>query len=174
MTSILFSSTILSYLPQHEGYLPKWLFLIAIVSIGNSIQSYSTIEFTSRVYCGHVPLPQDRLPGSTTTSPPKSKTSKATPSIPSTSPATPLQSRTFGTWTVLASLVRLYAAYYISNPQVYDLAIATFAVAGFHFVSEWLVFRSTSWGKGLIGPLCVASLSLGWMVWGKEGYVGGL
>lgn len=39
-------------------------------------------------------------------------------------------------------------------------------------MSEWLVFRSTSWGKGLLGPVMVANLSLGWMVgeWGF--YVG--
>jgi len=39
-------------------------------------------------------------------------------------------------------------------------------------MSEWLVFRSTSWGKGLAGPVVVANLSLGWMVWGSGFYVG--
>ncbi|KAI8931266.1 hypothetical protein NX059_011613 [Plenodomus lindquistii] len=144
------ASGILSYLPQAEGLLPKWLLFVAVVSIGNSIQAYTTLTFTSRVYN---PTPID---------PP--------PSVPKH--VTALSSRTFGTWTLLTSLVRLYAAYNINNPAFYQLAMCTYAVAWMHFMSEWWVFGTTRWGKPLAGPVVVANLSLVWMVsqWGW--YVG--
>jgi hypothetical protein len=68
----------------------------AIISIGNSIQAYSTLTFTSRVYN---PTPID---------PP--------PTVPKH--VTALSSRTFGTWTFLAAVIRMYAAYNIENPAM--------------------------------------------------------
>jgi hypothetical protein len=68
----------------------------SLISVGNSIQAYSTLQFTSRVYN---PSPIDPPP--------------TTPKH-----VTALQSRTFGTWTFLAALIRLYAAYNIENPVV--------------------------------------------------------
>lgn len=76
----------------------------------NSVQNFATLQLTRRVYQER---PQD---------------------------VTWLSSRTFGTWTFLSAVVRAYAAYHIANPQVYDICMWTYAVAGFHFVSEWLVF----------------------------------
>lgn len=140
------ASTLLSYLPPAEGLLPKWLLFVAIISIGNSIQAYTTLTFTSRVYN---PSPID---------PP--------PAIPKH--VTALSSRTFGTWTLLTSLVRLYAAYHINEPAMYQLAMWTYAVAWAHFMSEWWVFGTTRWGKPLAGPVLVANTSLLWMLmqWG--------
>ncbi|KAH9868957.1 hypothetical protein J1614_008034 [Plenodomus biglobosus] len=140
------ASTLLSYLPPAEGLLPKWLLFVAIISIGNSIQAYTTLTFTSRVYN---PTPID---------PP--------PTIPKH--VTALSSRTFGTWTLLTSLVRLYAAYHINEPAMYQLAMWTYAVAWAHFMSEWWVFGTTRWGKPLAGPVLVANTSLLWMLmqWG--------
>ena len=68
----------------------------------------------------------------------------------------------------MAALVRLYAAYHITNPQLYQLAFATYLVAALHFYSEWLVFGTARWGKGILGPAVVSVVSLGWMwsVWG--------
>jgi len=135
---------ITSYLPQHPGLLPQWLLLVSIIAVGNSIQAYSTLTFTSQVYAG------------------SSSDIPKTPSS-STSPATPLSSRTFGTWTLIQSIVRLYAAYNIDNPQIYQMAILTYAVAWLHFMSEWWVFGTARWGRGLAGPVFVATGSLVWM-----------
>ncbi|CAG8960446.1 hypothetical protein HYFRA_00008165, partial [Hymenoscyphus fraxineus] len=49
---------------------------------------------------------------------------------------------------------------------IYELAIITYAVAWLHFMSEWWVFGSARWGRGLAGPVVVANGSLGWMVVG--------
>ncbi|KAF2763034.1 Erg28 protein [Pseudovirgaria hyperparasitica] len=135
-----------SYLPPFQGLLPKWLLLVAVTSIGNSIQSYSTLKFTKRVYSGVSP----------------------TPTNPTASPVTPLSARTFGTWTFITSLVRLYAAYHITEPAIYELALWSFVVAFGHFASEWLVYGTTRWGAGLAGPVCVSVGSMVWMVsvWG--------
>ncbi|KAI4277236.1 MAG: hypothetical protein LQ337_001950 [Flavoplaca oasis] len=127
-----------SYLPQNEGYLQYWLLLLSVVSIGNSVQSYLTTSYTRRVY-----------------------------SAPETT-VTPLHARTFGTYTALASIIRLYAAYNITDPMLYQLAIWTYIVALGHFYSEWLVFGTARWGKGLAGPVIISVSSLAWMVvqWG--------
>ncbi|KAL9023037.1 MAG: hypothetical protein Q9180_008425 [Flavoplaca navasiana] len=127
-----------SYLPQNQGYLQYWLLLLSVVSIGNSVQSYLTTSYTRRVY-----------------------------SAPETT-VTSLHARTFGTYTALASIIRLYAAYNITDPTLYQLAIWTYIVALGHFYSEWLVFGTAKWGKGLAGPVIISVSSLAWMVvqWG--------
>ncbi|TVY47959.1 Ergosterol biosynthetic protein [Lachnellula occidentalis] len=145
-------SLLTSYLPQHEGLLPKWLLFVSVISVGNSIQAYLTTAYSAQVYLGPVN---------------SSKPATAYDSAPN-SPVTPLSSRTFGTWTLIQSLVRLYAAYYIDVAPIYQLAFLTYLVAWGHFVSEWQVFGTARLGKGLIGPLVVATASLVWMFmqWG--------
>lgn len=124
------------------GKLPYWLLFISVVSIFNSLQTYQKdLTLTKRVYNAK---PQQ---------------------------VTNLSARTFGTWTLITSIVRLYGAYYITNPQVYQLTQFTFGVAAVHFLSEWLIYRTTLLGKGLAGPLIVSSLSLGWMWMYKDFYV---
>ncbi|PSS25511.1 hypothetical protein M430DRAFT_115252 [Amorphotheca resinae ATCC 22711] len=164
MASIL--STIASYLPQHEGLLPKWLLFISAVSIGNSIQTYATLSYTARVYSENPSLKN----------PPKKSDSTAPSSAVSayshpTSTVTPLSARTFGTWTLVQSMVRLYAAYNISNPQIYQMAYWTYVIAFAHFMSEWWIFGTTKWGAPLAGPVIVASSSLIWMWLQWEYYV---
>ncbi|KAF3916595.1 hypothetical protein ABW20_dc0103336 [Dactylellina cionopaga] len=102
--------------PQAPGLLPKFLLFVSVVSVANSFQCYATLKFTKRVYSGK-PFEVNGL-----------------------------SSRTFGTWTLLASLVRFYAAYNISNPAVYDICIGTFVFAGWHFFSEWLYFGTARYG----------------------------
>ncbi|KAF2423781.1 ergosterol 28 [Tothia fuscella] len=138
-----------AYLPPHVGLLPKWLLFVSIVSVGNSIQAYTSLGPTRKVYAGP-------------------KTPGQTPST-STSPVTPLSARTFGTWTFISAVVRLYAAYYITNPQIYQLAFTTYVVAFLHFFSEWLVFGTARAGPGLLGPAVVSTASLSWM-WLQWGY----
>jgi len=148
MSSIL--DFLAPYLPQHGGLLPKWLLFISVVSILNSVQCYATLHFNKQIYSG---------PG-------ESPNGKA---YPYASAVTKLSSRTFGTWTFLTSMVRLYAAYNIDNPAIYQLALWTYGVAWFHFMSEWLYFRTANMGKGLFFPVLVANSSLVWM-WLQRGY----
>jgi hypothetical protein len=70
---------------------------------------------------------------------------------------------------VVQSVVRLYAAYYISNPQLYQLAFLTYAVAFAHFMGEWFVFRTVKWGAPIAGPVIISTSSLVWM-WLQWGY----
>ena len=159
------TSFLSSVFPSQEGLLPKWLLVVrdmlvlprsqqedshhivcnssdpiqvSVISVLNSAQAYSTLKFTQRVY--------------------------------SASPAsvTALSARTFGTWTFLSSVIRLYAAYHIDDPTIYQLAMWTYGIAFLHFVSEWQVYKTARWGAGLAGPAFVATGSLLWMVtqWG--------
>ncbi|MCJ1230713.1 ergosterol biosynthesis protein [Toensbergia leucococca] len=133
------------YLPQSAGLLPKWLLLVSLVSALNSVQTYLTLTFTRRVYDGPVST--------------------------SSSQVTPLFARTFGTWTFLSAVIRLYGAYRLDDGDMYKLVLWTFALALIHFGSEWLVFRTARLGLGLLPSLMVASGSLTWMVWQWEYYV---
>lgn len=119
---------------------------VSLVSTLNSIQAYSTLTYTSRVY------------NPTSTDPPLKQPAHVTG----------LSSRTFGTWTFLTSVIRFYAAYHINEPAFYQLALWTYGVAFAHFASEWWVFGTTRWGKPLAGPVVVSTGSLVWMVsqWG--------
>ncbi|KAK4548269.1 hypothetical protein LTR36_010139 [Oleoguttula mirabilis] len=147
-----------SYLPPSDGLLPKWLLFISIVSLGNSIQSYLSLAGTREVYAGASPKPPAGIPASTL------RKEQA-------SPVTELSARTFGTWTALASVVRLYAAYHIHEAAVYELALWTFGLAFAHFASEWLVFGTARWGRGLAGPVFVSTLTGTWMLLQWSSYV---
>ncbi|KKY16141.1 putative ergosterol biosynthesis protein [Diplodia seriata] len=139
-------SSLLAYLPQHEGLLPKWLFFVGVTAVGNLVQAYRTLHFTSQVYLSPHP---DRV--------------KPPPGYQHPSETTPLHSRTFGTWTLLQGLVRLYAAYNVDVAGLYQLAMLTNIVAMWHFGTEWFVFGTTSWNKGLAGPVFVSIGTTLWM-----------
>ncbi|CCH60968.1 hypothetical protein TBLA_0D04720 [Henningerozyma blattae CBS 6284] len=126
-----------------QGYLPKWLLFISIVSLFNSCQTYlSGLELTRRVY--------ENKPLETTY----------------------LSARTFGTWTIISSIIRLYGSLFITESHVYQLVFLSYIVALFHFSSEWLIFRTCKLGKGIMGPFIVATTSLTWMYLQKEYYTG--
>ncbi|AMD20639.1 HDL105Cp [Eremothecium sinecaudum] len=124
------------------GYLPKWLLFISIVSVLNSMQAYVNKDITKRVYEGK--------PSETTA----------------------LSARTFGTWTLVSSVIRLYGAFHLNEEHIYQLTFISYVIALLHFGSEWLIFRTCKLGKGLTGPLVVSSLSLFWMYTQKEYYTG--
>lgn len=110
--------------------------------MGNTIQAYLTTKNTREVY------------------------------MRSGQETTALTSRIFGTWTLISAVVRLYAAYNISNPQVYELALVVYTIAWVHFVSEWVVFGTAAWGRGLAGPVLISTGSLVWMFSQWAFYVG--
>ncbi|PGH27953.1 hypothetical protein AJ80_00207 [Polytolypa hystricis UAMH7299] len=132
-------SSLLLYLPQQSGLLPKWLFFVSVVSSLNSLQSYRSPFYASQLY--------------------------------NAAPPNALASRTFGTWTFLSCVIRMYGAYFIDEPHVYDLTMATYAVALTHFLSEWLVFGSAKAKGRFVSPLCVATGSLLWMVCQRSAYL---
>ncbi|KAK9430336.1 hypothetical protein V1505DRAFT_386162 [Lipomyces doorenjongii] len=150
-------SEYMNYLPQATGLLPKWLLFISVVSAFNSAQSYfGGLKLTRRVYEGNP------------------------------AQVTGLSARTFGTWTFLTALVRLYGAYHINNPaisghpvamlfedrpSVYDITYATYIVAFMHFSSEWIIYKTAKLGKGLAGPLIVSTTTLAWMTLQKSYYL---
>lgn len=157
-----------SYLPPHDGLLPKWLLFISIVSVGNSIQSYVSLAGTRQVYAGSSPnsTPADNTTSSKNKSSPQNIHAST---VRNTSPVTELSARTFGTWTAITSIVRLYAAYHITESAIYELALWTFFIAFVHFTSEWLVFGTARWGKGLAGPIFVSTVTGVWM-WVQWGH----
>ena len=91
---------------------------------------------------------------------------------------TGLQARTFAVWTALSGVVRLYAAYNISSKpfvlrfrltrrasadttrlvmdRVYDMTLFTYLFAFGHFASELFIFRTASFGLGVVGPVLVS------------------
>jgi hypothetical protein len=153
---------------------------ISAISIANSFQAYLTLAYTARVYSENPSLTEPSSleqskdapspkPSSDSTPPPTAVSAyPPSPDAPN-STVTPLTARIFGTWTLIQSLVRLYAAYNISNPQFYGLAFATYAVAWLHFMSEWWVFGTVKWGAPLAGPVFISTGSLVWM-WMQWGW----
>jgi hypothetical protein len=160
--------SIMSYLPPNDGILPYWLFIVSnlrihqvsinmvklsIVSIGNSIQAYTSLARTREVFSG--PLPPGTKP---------SLVPANTSHLAHLSPITPIAARMFGTWTAVSSVVRLYAAYNIHDKNLYELAMATYVIATWMFFSEWLVYGTARWTRGLAGPVIIAPVGLTWMI----------
>ncbi|KAF1812070.1 Erg28-like protein [Eremomyces bilateralis CBS 781.70] len=147
---------ITAYLPQHAGFLPKWLFFTGIISIGNSIQAYSTLEFTKRVYNGA----------------PTADGKDTDKKLSAASPVTPLAAHLFATWTFTSAMVRLIAAYHITTPPIFWLAFVTYTIAFSHFGAEWLIYGNTKLGAGLAGPLVVSTSTIAWMLLTWQEYLG--
>ncbi|KAL4934824.1 hypothetical protein BDV06DRAFT_217853 [Aspergillus oleicola] len=135
-----------SYLPPFEGLLPKWLVLVSVISAANSAQAYLSEAYTAQLYNGRL---ADGRPHTNAHS-----------------------SRLFGTWTFLSAVIRFTAAYNMTNPAVYNLAVSTFGLALLHFVGEWLIFGSAQLKGRFVSPLLVASGSLAWMLTQRDAYLG--
>lgn len=71
---------------------------------------------------------------------------------------------------VYTSLTRIYAAYNITNPQVYDLAMWSFAGVVFLNTSEMLVYR-TSRFKEAAWAIGNASSAFLWMYLQRDWYL---
>lgn len=156
---------LLTYLPPFDGLLPKWLFLVritcfilmypsihqlimfqvSVVSAANSLQAYRSEIYAAQLY--------------------NAKTTDGRSAV------NPLSARTFGTWTFLSAVVRMYAAYNITTPAVYDLAAWTYGIALVHFVGEWLGFGSAQLKGRFVSPLIVASGTLAWMLTQRDAYL---
>jgi hypothetical protein len=76
---------------------------------------------------------------------------------------TALSSRLLGTWTLLSSVARTFAAYNIGSKEVYVMAFSTYAIDLVHFGSEWLVYKTITMRGGLLPSFAVASITTIWM-----------
>ena len=121
---------------------------VGATAIGNAIQCYFTMSYTQRLYPGQ----------------PSSSSTKDKPSPALTSAATPLSSRTFGTWTIAVGIVRLFAAYHINEPAWYQLQALTNVVGLVHFSLEAFVYKTTRPSGPWLAPVTVALIGLAWSV----------
>lgn len=97
------SLRIFPVLPQGEGLLPKWLFVVTAMAVFNTCQNFVTTKLTRKLYSG--------LPAAGDYSKKRNcrRTSLMFVSV------TPLQARTFAVWTLMSAVVRGYAAYDVHN-----------------------------------------------------------
>ncbi|WVR05614.1 hypothetical protein IAU60_002636 [Kwoniella sp. DSM 27419] len=123
------------------GVLPYWLLMTSVAGTYNALQNYFVIWQTQEVYAGK------------------------------SHEVTRLAARLFAAWTMLASVIRGMAAYDIHSPVAYHLAIATYAVATFHFTTELLVFGSVKPNRASIGPLIVGWTGLIWTLTQRTHYL---
>ncbi|KAI0882827.1 uncharacterized protein GGS22DRAFT_190808 [Annulohypoxylon maeteangense] len=87
-----------SILPQHQGYLPYFLIADGLSAAIHSVVCYTSDPTTSpKAFSGPAaPLPHQLL------------------------------AHVYGVKNFYTSFIRFYAAYHITNPQLYDLALMTF------------------------------------------------
>ncbi|KAI1265686.1 hypothetical protein F5Y18DRAFT_426776 [Xylariaceae sp. FL1019] len=159
-----------SYLPDGKGgYLPYYIFGLAVISVGNSLQNYLTLHYSRRLYNGQF-VPNSALPPKSATFDPEDSTSKLVPADDANTKdgrtvdqVTPLAGRLFGTYTLISAIVRIYAAYHLHLAPVYQITLWTYLVALLHFGSEFAVFRSARLGPGVMGPFFFATVGIVWM-----------
>lgn len=84
---------------------------------------------------------------------------------------TSLAARLFGTWTLLAAVLRFVCAIDINNKTVYHLTFFSFFLALGHFVSELWPYGTAYLTIGISAPLLVSSLSIIFMAVGY-GFLG--
>ncbi|KAK5991339.1 Ergosterol biosynthetic protein 28 [Cladobotryum mycophilum] len=160
-------------LPPAKGILPYYMLILSIVSIGNSLQAYTTLHFSRRVYNGRF-VRNPKLPPASAQFNPEDAANKLIPAQndpKATDQLTPLGGRLFGTWTLITSIVRLYAAYHLHIGPVYNIAIWTYVVALGHFATEMFVFKSMTFGLPQFFPFTLATTALIWMPTVRDYYV---
>ncbi|KAF8984751.1 ergosterol biosynthesis protein [Entomortierella lignicola] len=121
------------------GLLPKWLWIVGVTSFLNTFQAFVTLTATRRIYANK---PHE---------------------------VTGLSGRTFGVWTLLSSVIRLYGAYHLQFAPMYNITLATFGIAWVHFMSEFFVFKTAKVTGPFLAPCVVATSSLIWM-YSQYGY----
>jgi hypothetical protein len=145
--------------------------------MGNAVQNLSTLHYTRRIYDGQF-VPNPKLPAKTASYNPEDSIHKIMSVPPNSKDAekakdqvTPLAARLFGTYTFLAGLIRLYACYRLDDPAMYQMAMATHLVAGLHFASEILVYKTIRWTGPELFPLFAGFGGLLWMALQYNNYV---
>ncbi|KAL7628030.1 hypothetical protein AAE478_002226 [Parahypoxylon ruwenzoriense] len=89
---------------------------------------------------------------------------------PGAPPPHQLLSHVYGVKNFYTSFIRLYAAYHITNPQLYDLAIWTFVGVLFLYITEVFVYKTARFREAAF-PYVIAGISLVWMVMQRDWYL---
>ncbi|KAK4183136.1 hypothetical protein QBC35DRAFT_508631 [Podospora australis] len=84
---------------------------------------------------------------------------------------TGLSARVYGVKNVYTGLIRVYAAYHVTNPQLYALAQWTFAGVLFLYLTELFVYR-TARLKECAFPFVFAGSAMVWTVVQRGFYLG--
>ncbi|KAI0893804.1 ergosterol biosynthesis protein-like protein Erg28 [Annulohypoxylon nitens] len=129
-------------LPPHQGYLPLMLIANGLSAAIHTVVCYTSSPTTSlKAFSGPAaPLPH------------------------------PLLAHVYGVKNFYTSFIRLYAAYYINNPQLYDLAILTFVGVLFLYITEVFVYKTSNLREACF-PYVIAGTSLAWMVLQRDWYL---
>ena len=122
-------------------FLQGWIFAVGLMSIGNAACCFLQTEEDGQMMVKRVYSDQpDKVNA--------------------------LTGRLFGTWALLAGIVRLYCAVDIVNPPLYRLTVCSFVVDVGHFLAEAFVYRTVPPFADAVAlvPLVVAGLSAVLMV----------
>jgi hypothetical protein len=115
-------------------YLRGWIGIVAVTAMANTIQCFLNDQY-----------PHQRI-------------------YALTDQATPLASRIYGTWTLLAAVTRLAFVASPNNQSICVATFASFAIAFGHFATEVFVYGTAPLCAGTILPLIVSSVSMLWIV----------
>ncbi|XP_012669732.1 ergosterol biosynthetic protein 28 homolog [Clupea harengus] len=119
--------------------LRSWLVMVSVIAMGNTVQSFRDHRFLSeKLYTGSPEFVNG------------------------------LQARTFGIWTLLSSIIRLFCAIDIQNRTLYHITLWTFVLALGHFLSEAFIYKTAPLTIGVMAPLIVASISIVGMLVGFQ------
>ncbi|KAJ1842056.1 ergosterol biosynthesis protein, partial [Coemansia sp. RSA 2708] len=84
---------------------------------------------------------------------------------------TPLTSHLFAAWTALSAILRYKCAFNMGDALLYDITFWSYVIAGAHFMSEVLVFRTVKLPGPVLSTFCVAVTSILWMIKDRDVYV---
>ena len=146
---------------------------VSLAAFGNTVQNYKTLQFTRRIYNGlFVPRASaGNDPNSVQKLQPlvEAKAGKDKPTA--VDQVTPLTARLFGVYTTLAGLIRVYGAYRVHDPALYQLCLLTHLIAAAHFTSEAFVFKTAVLGWEHAFPFAAAFSGSLWMILEYGNYV---
>ncbi|KAJ2449480.1 ergosterol biosynthesis protein [Coemansia sp. RSA 2336] len=125
-----------------EGGLPKFIWLSAAFSVFNTVQCMvQPLGMTRRIYSQQ---PQQ---------------------------VTPLTSHLFATWTALSAVLRYKCAFNMDNALLYDITFWSYVIAGTHFMSEILLFKTVKVPGPVLSTFVVAITSILWMIKDRDIYI---
>jgi hypothetical protein len=77
----------------------------------------------------------------------------------------------YGTKNIYSGLIRLYAAYNLTSPHLYDLALWSLIGVFWLYGMECGVYRTVNF-RDALWPLTFSTVGMTWMVLQREFYVG--
>ncbi|KAL9024564.1 MAG: hypothetical protein Q9196_006430, partial [Gyalolechia fulgens] len=143
----------MSLLPEAPGLLPYWLLVVCCTNLGSTDQAEDIIQVVALSVWNTVQCYQSPNFARRTFNGPTSG-----------SEVTPFAGRVFGSWSFLSGLVRLFAAYNISDKNLYLLALCTYLIVLANYAGELLAFGTMKFGKGSAPSIFVATTSIVWMI----------